>query len=53
MAPFPLEAVLGNAGALTVYLLIGVGFGWSLEIAGFGNSTKLASQSHSVVASSE
>jgi rhodanese-related sulfurtransferase len=44
MAPFPLEAVLGNAGALTVYLIIGVGFGWVLEIAGFGNSRKLASQ---------
>ncbi len=44
MAPFPLEAILGNVGALTVYLLIGVGFGWVLEIAGFGNSRKLASQ---------
>jgi hypothetical protein len=44
MAPFPLEAILGNAGTLAVYLIIGVGFGWSLEIAGFGNSKKLAAQ---------
>ena len=31
-------------GANLVYLLIGVGFGAMLELAGFGNSRKLAAQ---------
>lgn len=44
MAPFPIETILGKAGALSVFLFIGVAFGWVLENAGFGKSTKLAAQ---------
>ena len=44
MAPFPLEVMFGKAGMFTVYLLIGFAFGWALEIAGFGDSRKLAAQ---------
>ncbi len=46
MAPFPLplQALLGKAGMYLVFLLIGVAFGWVLEISGFGRSTKLAAQ---------
>ncbi|MGW8318246.1 MAG: YeeE/YedE thiosulfate transporter family protein [Candidatus Promineifilaceae bacterium] len=44
MAPFPLSEILGNWGAYLVYLLIGFAFGFVLEMAGFGNSTKLAAQ---------
>jgi len=44
MAPFPLEAILGKVGAHSVYLVIGIAFGWALEIAGFANSRKLAAQ---------
>jgi hypothetical protein len=44
MAPFPIETILGKVGAYALFLLIGVGFGWALEIAGFGNSRKLAAQ---------
>jgi rhodanese-related sulfurtransferase len=46
MAPFPilLESFLGQFGAYLVYLLIGFAFGYVLEIAGFGNSKKLAAQ---------
>jgi hypothetical protein len=46
MAPFPLPLAqyLGHFGALAVYLVIGIGFGWVLEMAGFGNSKKLAAQ---------
>ncbi|MCA9971362.1 MAG: YeeE/YedE family protein [Anaerolineales bacterium] len=46
MAPFPLALndILGHWGAYLVYLLIGFSFGYVLEIAGFGNSSKLAAQ---------
>lgn len=46
MAPFPLSlaTLLGHWGQYVVYLLIGVGFGYVLESAGFGNSLKLARQ---------
>jgi len=44
MAPFPLEELFGNALTYTIYLLIGVGFGAVLEMAGFANSPKLAAQ---------
>lgn len=46
MPPFPLNlnAVLGQSGAYLVYMLIGFGFGFVLEIAGFGYSPKLAAQ---------
>jgi rhodanese-related sulfurtransferase len=46
MAPFPLELTqyLGHWGSYMVYLVIGFAFGYVLEIAGFGNSTKLAAQ---------
>jgi len=42
--PLPLESLLGKAGMYVVYLLIGFGFGWALEISGFANSPKLAAQ---------
>jgi hypothetical protein len=42
--PFPIEAVYGKIGLYFVALLIGFGFGYILEIAGFGNSKKLAAQ---------
>ena len=46
MAPFPLplEALFTKAGAYGIYLLIGFGFGYALEISGFAISTKLAAQ---------
>lgn len=44
MAPFDLTAALGPAGAHLVYLALGIGFGATLEMAGFGNSRKLAGQ---------
>ncbi|NDJ35348.1 MAG: YeeE/YedE family protein [Chloroflexi bacterium] len=46
MAPFPLplEQILGHWGSYVIYLVIGFAFGYVLEIAGFGNSTKLAAQ---------
>ncbi len=46
MAPFPLplEALLTKGGAYFLYLLIGIGFGYALEISGFAISTKLAGQ---------
>jgi hypothetical protein len=46
MAPFPLllTELLGHYGAYLVYLLIGFGFGFVLEMSGFGKSTKLAAQ---------
>ncbi len=42
--PLPLTDLLGHYGAYVVYLLIGIGFGATLEMAGFGNSLKLAGQ---------
>ncbi len=46
MTPFPLvlSDSLGHWGQYIVYLTIGFGFGFVLEIAGFGNSKKLAAQ---------
>lgn len=44
MGPFPIESLLGKPLAYAIYLLIGVGFGFVLEMAGFGNSRKLAAQ---------
>lgn len=46
MPPFPLNLIdeLGETGSYIVYLLIGFAFGYVLEIAGFGNSKKLAAQ---------
>lgn len=44
MAPFQLEAVWSGFGAYLIYLLIGVGFGATLEMAGFADSRRLAAQ---------
>ena len=44
MAPFALMDDLGKVGAYAVYLLIGLAFGATLEVAGFANSRKLANQ---------
>jgi len=45
-APFPiaLSSVFGHWGQYAVFLIIGIGFGYVLEIAGFGNSKILAAQ---------
>jgi rhodanese-related sulfurtransferase len=42
--PLPLQDIFGHWGAYAVYFLIGIAFGYILEIAGFGKSTKLAAQ---------
>jgi rhodanese-related sulfurtransferase len=42
--PLPLTQILGHWGSYVVYLLIGFSFGFVLEMAGFGNSRKLAAQ---------
>jgi rhodanese-related sulfurtransferase len=42
--PLPLVELLGQYGSYWIYLLIGVLFGATLEMAGFGNSKKLAAQ---------
>lgn len=46
MPPFPLALTehLGHWESYIVYLVIGFAFGFVLEIAGFGNSKKLAAQ---------
>ena len=44
MAPFALIDIFGKPLAYLIYLLIGVGFGASLELAGFGDSRRLAAQ---------
>lgn len=46
MSPFPLalQDILGHWPAYFVYLLIGFGFGYVLEIGGFADSRKLAAQ---------
>ena len=46
MAPFPLALsdLLGHWPSYIVYLLIGFGFGYVLEIGGFADSRKLAAQ---------
>jgi len=42
--PLPLEEIFGHWGSYIVYLGIGFAFGFVLEMAGFGKSTKLAAQ---------
>ncbi|RLA04923.1 MAG: sulfurtransferase [Gammaproteobacteria bacterium] len=42
--PLPLAEMFGHWGSLFVYFLVGMGFGFVLENAGFGNSKKLAAQ---------
>lgn len=42
--PLDLSSILGHWGAYIIYALIGFAFGFVLEIAGFGNSKKLADQ---------
>ena len=42
--PFPISAMYGNIGLYLVAGIIGFGFGYVLEMAGFGNSRKLAAQ---------
>ncbi|MBN1466669.1 rhodanese-like domain-containing protein [candidate division KSB1 bacterium] len=44
MAPYPIEELYGKFVAYAIYLLIGIGFGAVLEMAGFANSPKLAAQ---------
>ncbi len=44
MAPFALVDDLGKVGAYAIYLLIGIAFGITLELAGYANSKKLANQ---------
>ncbi len=44
MAPYDIIAELGKPVAYLIFLLIGIGFGYSLEISGFGDSRKLAAQ---------
>jgi hypothetical protein len=44
MAPFELEGFLGGIGVYLIYLLIGIGFGATLEMAGFADSRRLAAQ---------
>ena len=42
--PLPLTQLLGHWGAYIVFLVVGFSFGFVLEMAGFGNSKKLAAQ---------
>ena len=42
--PLPLTEIFGHWGSYVVYALIGIAFGYVLEISGFGNSKKLAAQ---------
>ncbi len=42
--PLNLAELLGQYGAYIVFLIVGFGFGYALEISGFGNSKKLAAQ---------
>ena len=46
MAPFPLPLaeIMGHWGQYVVYLLIGIAFGFALEMSGFANSKILAAQ---------
>jgi rhodanese-related sulfurtransferase len=44
MAPFEVIELLGKIPGYAVYLVIGVAFGWVLEMSGFGDSRKLAAQ---------
>lgn len=42
--PLPLAEIFGHWGAYIVFFIIGISFGAVLEMAGFGNSQKLANQ---------
>ena len=42
--PLPLTQMLGHYGAYVGFFIIGISFGAVLEMAGFGNSRKLAAQ---------
>jgi rhodanese-related sulfurtransferase len=42
--PLTLSELLGHWGAYVVFFIIGISFGAVLELAGFGNSNKLAAQ---------
>lgn len=42
--PLPLETLVGKPLMYLLFALIGFGFGYVLEISGFGNSNKLAGQ---------
>lgn len=44
MLPIDVIAALGKFGGYAVFVLIGIGFGVSLELAGFGDSRRLAAQ---------
>jgi len=44
MAPFDLQALIGNSGSYFLYLAIGFGFGFILESSGFGDARRLAAQ---------
>ena len=44
MLPIDIIALLGKFGGYIVFFLIGAGFGVSLELAGFGDSRRLAAQ---------
>src|SRR5512134_13074 len=44
MLPIDVSAELGKIGGYAVFLLIGIGFGVSLELAGFGDARRLAAQ---------
>ena len=44
MAPFILSDIFGHWGQYVIFVLIGIGFGMTMEMSGFGNSRKLAGQ---------
>ena len=46
MAPFPLALaeIMGHWGQYVIYLLIGIAFGFALEMSGFANAPTLAAQ---------
>lgn len=44
MAPFDLTSLMGSPSYALIFLVIGLAFGATLELAGFGDSRKLAAQ---------
>jgi len=44
MAPFDIQALFGHVWQNIFYIFTGIGFGFTLERAGFGNSCNLAAQ---------
>ncbi|MCA0362509.1 MAG: YeeE/YedE family protein [Bacteroidetes bacterium] len=44
MLPIDVIALFGKIGGYLIFILIGIGFGVSLELAGFGDSRRLAAQ---------